>query len=203
MQSSLHSEIYIYQSTSSNVVFLPCDDGNKLFCGTFDIRLHLGLRVEKVTKEKWQLENIPFLLANSSHKYIWELFVLAKYGNFVLNIQNFEKTSQTFLNEYQKRNWFLKKKVICQNSSQTVLTPAIIWELFAKKSADRPNCHYSSVTFSKLIYRGECMNSIFWVSAFSNTSSTSVNHIVRYNMSDKCRWILPLLYFQVEVFLIS
>ena len=92
----------------------------------------------------------PFLLANSSHKYIWELYVLAKYGNFVLNIQNFEKTPQTFLNEYQKSNWFLKKKVICQNSSQTVLTPAIIWELFAKKSADRPNCHYSSVTFSKI-----------------------------------------------------
>ena len=89
-----------------------------------------------------------FLLANSSHKSIWELYVLAKYGNFVLNIQNFEKTPQTFLNEYQKSNWFLKKKVICQNSSQTVLTPAIIWELFAKKSADRPNCHYSSVTFS-------------------------------------------------------
>ena len=45
-----------------------------------------------------------FLLANSSHKYIWELYVLAKYGNFVLNIQNFEKTPQTFLNEYQKSN---------------------------------------------------------------------------------------------------
>ena len=89
-----------------------------------------------------------FLLANSSHKYIWELYVLAKYGNFVLNIQNFEKTPQTFLNEYQKSNWFLKKKVICQNSSQTVLTPAIIWELFAKRQADRPNCHYSSVTVS-------------------------------------------------------
>ena len=94
-----------------------------------------------------------FLLTNSSHKYIWELYVLAKYGNFVLNIQNFEKTPQTFLNEYQKSNWFLKKKVICQNSSQTVLTPAIIWELFAKKSADRPNCHYSSVTFSNLLAR--------------------------------------------------
>ena len=92
-----------------------------------------------------------FLLANSSHKYIWELYVLAKYGNFVLNIQNFEKTSHTFLNEYQKSNWFLKKKVICQNSGQTVLTPAMIWELFAKKSAYRLNCHYSSVTFSNII----------------------------------------------------
>ena len=67
------------------------------------------------------------LLANSSHKSIWELYILAKYGNFVLNIQNFEKTPQTFLNEYQKSNSFLKK-----NSSQTVLTPAIVWELFAK-----------------------------------------------------------------------
>ena len=94
------------------------------------------------------IRKYSFLLANSSHKYIWELYLLAKYGNFVLNIQNFEKTPKTFLNEYQKSNWFLKKKVICQNSSQTVLTPAIIWELSAKKSADRPNCHYSSVTFS-------------------------------------------------------
>ena len=95
-----------------------------------------------------------FLLANNSHKSIWELYVLEKYGNFALNIQNFEKTPQTFLNEYQKSNWFLKKKVICQNSSQTVLTPAIIWELFAKNSADRPNCHYSSVTFSSPDYLG-------------------------------------------------
>ena len=66
------------------------------------------------------------------------------------NIRNFEKTLKTFLNEYQKGNWFLKKKVICQNSSQTVLAPAIIWELFAKRSADRPNYHFSSVTFSNL-----------------------------------------------------
>ena len=45
-----------------------------------------------------------FLLANSSHKYIWELYVLARYENFVSSIQNFEKTPQTFLNEYEKNN---------------------------------------------------------------------------------------------------
>ena len=73
---------------------------------------------------------------------------MTKYEIFILNIENFEKTFHTFLNVYQKSNLFLKKKVIYQNSSWTVLTPAIIWELFAKKSADRPNCHYSSVTFS-------------------------------------------------------
>ena len=33
-----------------------------------------------------------FLLADSSHKVIWELYILAKYGNFSLNIQSFEKT---------------------------------------------------------------------------------------------------------------
>ena len=36
-----------------------------------------------------------------------------------------------------KKQLFFKKKVICQNSSQTGLTPAIMWEPFAKKSADR------------------------------------------------------------------
>ena len=94
------------------------------------------LQGRESNKEVMTVRKYSFLLANSSHKSIRELYVLAKYGNFVLNIQ--------------KSNWFLKKKVICQNSSQTVLTSAIIWELFAKKSADRPNCHYSSVTFSTL-----------------------------------------------------
>ena len=45
-----------------------------------------------------------FLLANSFLKYKWEIYILPKYGNFVLNIQNFEKTLQTFLNEYKKSN---------------------------------------------------------------------------------------------------
>ena len=37
-----------------------------------------------------------FLLGNNSHKYIKELYVLVKYGNFVLDIQNFEKTPHIF-----------------------------------------------------------------------------------------------------------
>jgi len=105
------------------------------------------VKVRESNKGVVTVRKYIFLLANSSHKYIWELHVLAKYGNFVLNNQNFETISYTFLNKYQKSNWFLKKKVIFQNTSQTVLTPAIIRELFAKKSADRPNCHYSFFYF--------------------------------------------------------
>ena len=69
--------------------------------------------------------NLPFLwielslilFANISHRS-------QKNGRIILNIQNFEKTSNAFLNEYQKSNCFLKKKNICQNSSKTGLTPA-------------------------------------------------------------------------------
>ena len=46
-----------------------------------------------------------------------------------------------------------------------MLTPAIIWDLFAKKSADRPNCHYSSVTFSSPTYSDNLKTQfvIIWV----------------------------------------
>ena len=73
---------------------------------------------------------------------IWELCL--KYLKFWKNYP--------YISEWvsKKQLIFEEKKVICQISSQTVLTPAIIWELFEKKSADRPNCHYSSVTFSIL-----------------------------------------------------
>ena len=75
--------------------------------------------------------------ADSSLRAQWKLHILTKYGNFIFNIQNFDITSHILMNEYQKSNCFLKEKVICQNSSQTVLTPVIIWELLARKSADK------------------------------------------------------------------
>ena len=74
-----------------------------------------------------------FILGNSSHKSIWGLYVLAKYGNFVLNIKILKKLLRHFWMGIKKSNWFLKKKVICQNSSQTGLTLAVIWVLFARK----------------------------------------------------------------------
>ena len=63
----------------------------------FDLTRESNKGVMKVRK-------YSFLLVNSSHKYIWELYIFAKYGNFVLNLQNFEKTTQPFLNEYHKSN---------------------------------------------------------------------------------------------------
>ena len=49
----------------------------------------LGTR--ESTKGVMTVRKYCFLLANSSHKYIWELYILAKYWNFILNVQNFEK----------------------------------------------------------------------------------------------------------------
>ena len=50
------------------------------------------------------IRKYSFVLANSSHMYIWELYVFAKYGNFVLNIQNFWKNSSDI------SEWVSKKK---------------------------------------------------------------------------------------------
>ena len=49
-------------------------------------------RTRESNKGVMTVRKYSFLLANGSHKYIRELYVFAKYGNFVLNIQNFEKT---------------------------------------------------------------------------------------------------------------
>ena len=66
--------------------------------------LMILVRNRESNKGVMKVRKFSFLLANSSHKSLSELYILAKYGNFVLNIQNFEKTPPTFLNEYQKSN---------------------------------------------------------------------------------------------------
>ena len=53
-------------------------------------------KIRESNKRVMTVRKYSFLLANSSHKYIWELYVFAKYGNFVLNIQNFEKLPRHF-----------------------------------------------------------------------------------------------------------
>ena len=64
------------------------------------ILLFFMIKGRESNKRVMTVRKYSFLLANSSHKSIWELYVLTKYGNFVLNIKNFEKTPLTFLNEY-------------------------------------------------------------------------------------------------------
>jgi len=66
------------------------------------------------------------------------MYVLTKYGNFVLNIQNLKKNFPYISESVSEKQLNLKKKVICQNSSHTVLTFAIVWELLARKSTDKP-----------------------------------------------------------------
>ena len=58
----------------------------------------------------------------------------------------------------------MEKKVICQNSSQTALTPAIIWELFAKKSADRPNWSKVAGTYNHVYLNLD----LFWFQTLEN-----------------------------------
>ena len=43
----------------------------------------------------------------------------------------------------KKSNWLLKKKVICQNSSQTVITPAIVWNYLQENQLTSSNCLHS------------------------------------------------------------
>ena len=47
--------------------------------------------IRESNKGAMTVRKYSFLLVNSSHNYICELYVLARYGNFVSNIQNFEK----------------------------------------------------------------------------------------------------------------
>ena len=68
-----------------------------------------GLFLEWVKKSGDKL-NIHISFADSSNGSYWELYVLIKNGNFTVNIQHFEKTSNTFLNEHHRGILFLYKK---------------------------------------------------------------------------------------------